>query len=326
MALKSICIVGPGAIGGMIAVHMQRAGYDVSALARPEKVAAIKAKGLTLIDGGQTYLGQPKAASDPAELGPHDLVVVTVKGGGLASIAPHLAALSRPDTPWVFVMNGVPWWFFEGFGGKLQGTTLKTLDPEQHLSRVIPLSRLIWGVINCNVALEADGTIRHVHSKQLQIGRPDGSVDELPAIAEVFRNAGYNTDTTGAIRQAIWGKLLVNMTFNPISVLTMATTNLMLGDPLVRELAINAVDEGRAIGQALGLDGGPTGAQRFAGAGQSGVRAKTSMLADVERGRALEIEPLIGVVVEIADLCGVSVPFTKALYGLIRLRGQTLLA
>lgn len=324
MSIRKICLVGPGAIGGMMAVHMLRAGYDVSTLARPAKAAEIRRKGLTLKDGGQTYVGQPKAASDPRELGPQDLVVVTVKAAGLPWAIEHLAALSTSTTPWVFVMNGVPWWFFDGFGGVLNGKALTTIDPDGSLPRAIPAPRVIWGVINCNVSIEPDGTLNHVHSNHLQLGRPDSLLSGLADVGEVFRAAGYNTDVTAEIRQAIWSKLLVNMTFNPISVLTMATTNLMLGDPLVRELAIKALDEGRAVGATLGLAGGPTGAERFAGAGSGGVRAKTSMLADIERGRSLEIGPLVGAVVEIADLVGVSVPFTKAIYGLIRLRTQTI--
>jgi 2-dehydropantoate 2-reductase len=324
VTIRKICIAGPGAIGGMMAVHLQRAGYDVCVLARPAKAAEITRNGFTLRDGGQIYTGKPTAASDARALGPQDLVIVTVKSAGLAWAAEHLAALSTPTTSWVFVMNGVPWWFFDGFGGKLQGTRLSTIDPDGYLSRAIALARIIWGVINCNVAIEPDGTLNHVHSNQLQLGRPNGSGDGLSEVAEVFRAAAYNTETTAAIRQAIWGKLLVNMTFNPISVLTMATSDLMLGDPLVRDLAINAVDEGRAVGEALGLAGGPSGAERFAGAGRGGVRAKTSMLADLERGRALEVAPLIGAVVEIAELCGVSMPLTKALYGLVRLRSQSL--
>ncbi len=323
MRFKKICIVGPGALGGMMAVHFQRMGHEVSALARPGKVAEINQKGLRLLDGGQTYSGKPKAASDPRDLAAQDLVIVTVKAAGLSWAAEHLGALSTPHTPWVFVLNGVPWWFFDGFGGKLHGTTLTSIDPGGHLARAIPTERLIWGVINCNVAIEADGTLHHVHSNQLQLGRPNGSPDGLAAIADVFRAAGYITETTDQIRHAIWGKLLVNMTFNPISALTMATTDLMLGDPLVRELAIKAVDEGRLVGVTLGLPPGPSGAERFPANGRP-ARAKTSMLADLARGRGLEVATLIGAVVEIADHCNISVPFTKALYGLIRLRSQTL--
>ena len=322
MSMQRICIVGPGAIGGMMAVHMQRAGYDVSALARSTKVAEINQKGIKLLDGGQTYTAKLKAAVDARDLGPQDLVIVTVKAAGLPWVAEHLQTLSHPDTAWVFVMNGVPWWFFHGFGGEHAGTGLQSIDPGGVLSTALPADRIMWGVINCNVAIEIDGTLNHAHSNQLQLGRPSGSLNGLDTVANVFRAAGYNTDLSPTIRDAIWGKLLVNMTFNPLSVLTMATTDLLLSDPLVRDLAIKAVDEGRAVGEALGIASGPSGAQRFLAPTKPAVSAKTSMLADFERGRALEVSPLIGAVVEIANLVGVSVPFTKALYGLIRLRSK----
>ncbi|MDX2142277.1 MAG: 2-dehydropantoate 2-reductase [Rhodospirillaceae bacterium] len=316
-----VCIVGPGAIGGMMAVHLQRAGYDVSALARPAKAAEIKAKGITLLDGGQTYRGQPKVSADPAELGAHDIVVVTVKSDGLATVVPHLPALSKPDAPWVFVMNGVPWWFFSHFGGAKRGTALNSVDPSGNLARMIPLERVVWGVINCGVSIRPDGVLSHDHSNQLQLGRPDLSRGGLASLAEVFTAAGYNTETTDRIHHAIWTKLLANMTFNPLSALTSATSDLILTDPMVREFTIAVADEGRAVGEALGIPGGPPARERFAAAGRLG-KSKTSMLADMERGRPLEIEPIIGAAVEIADLLGVPVPNTKALYGLVRVRAK----
>lgn len=307
----------------MMAVHLQRVGFEVSALARPSKVTEINSKGFRLLDGGQTYHGQPKAAARGDDLGPQDLVVVTVKAAGLNWVAEHIGALSRPETPWVFVMNGVPWWFFQGFGGQHAGTTLQSIDPGGALSKALPAQRLIWGVINCNVAIESDGTFNHVHSNQLQLGRPTGDLAGLDTVAEVFKRAGYNTDLTAKIRDAIWGKLLVNMTFNPLSVLTMSTTDGLLADPLVRDVVIKVVDEGRAVGDALGLPTGPSGAERFPPPSKPAVRATTSMLADVLRGRELEVEPLIGAVVEIAAQVGVPVPHTKTLYALIRLRSQS---
>jgi 2-dehydropantoate 2-reductase len=319
MAKPSVCIVGPGAIGGMMAVHLQRVGHDVSALARPAKTAEIKAKGITLIDGGQTYNGRPKVSADPAELGAHDVVVVTVKADGLASVVPHLPALSKPDAPWVFVMNGVPWWFFSHFGGARRGTTLATVDPEGALSRAIPLARVVWGVINCRVAIDPDGTLRHEHSNQLQLGRPDTSTVGLQPIVDMFAAAGYVGEATDRIHAAIWGKLLANMTLSPVSALTLATSDIIFAEPHLRDLLMAVADEGRAVGEAMGIPGGPTGRERFAGAGRLG-KSKTSMLADIERGRPMEIEPIVGAVVEIADLHGVPVPHTKALYGLIRAR------
>jgi len=322
MSFKKVCIVGPGAVGGMMAVHLQRVGYDVSALARPEKAALLNAKGITLLDGGQTYKGTPRAASDPKDLGPQDLLIITVKGDGLAWALPHLAALSHTQTQWVFVMNGVPWWFFSHFGGKLKGLALKSVDPDGKLASSVPLERLVWGVVNCRVAILDDGTLQHEHSKELQFGRPDQTKDGLPEICTVFHDAGYSAAMPDKIHDSIWGKLLSNMMFNPISALTMATSDLMMADPLVRDLCIKVTDEGRAVGAALGIPTGLSGAERFP-VGRVLPAVKTSMLADVERGRSLEVEPIIGVVVEIATLCGVPIPYTTMLYGLLRVRAQS---
>jgi 2-dehydropantoate 2-reductase len=321
MSKPRVCIVGPGAIGGMMAVHLQRVGHPVSALARPAKVAEIKAKGITLLDGGQTYRGRPTVSADPAELGAHDIVVVTVKTGGLAAVVPHLAALSRPGAPWVFVMNGVPWWFFSHFDGPKRGTVLNSVDPDGTLARMIPLERVVWGVINCGVSIRPDGVLSHDHSNHLQLGRPNLTRDGLAPLVEVFTAADYNTEATDRIHHAIWTKLLANMTLNPLSALTSATSDLILTDPLVREFTIAVAEEGRAIAEALGIPPGPPARERFAASARLG-KSKTSMLADMERGRPLEIEPIVGAAVEIGDLLGVPVPNTKTLYGLIRVRAQ----
>ncbi|MDX2221364.1 MAG: 2-dehydropantoate 2-reductase, partial [Rhodospirillaceae bacterium] len=322
-AIRSICIVGPGALGGMMAVKFTRAGFAVSALARPDSAARIAARGITLHEDGQSYHERIKVAADPAALGPHDLVVVTVKTGGLAAVASHLPAVSRSDTPWVIVANGVPWWFFDDFGGAHAGMRLTSVDPAERLRTAIPTPRAIWGVINCRVSFRPDGSLSHEHSNHLQLGRPDRTTAGLDIVADTFRTGGYVTEPVAAIHEAIWGKLLANMTFNPISALTMATTDVMLSDPLVRELAVAVTDEGRAVGAALGLPPGPSGADRFP-VGRKLARAATSMLSDVERGRPLELDALVAAVVEIADRVGVPVPFTRMLLGLARVRSHTL--
>ena len=210
MTIKNVCIVGPGAIGGMMAVMLERAGYAVSALARPARTEAMAARGLTLHDGGQVFHGHPRVATRAADLGPQDLIVVTLKGTGLREVAGEIESLRRADTPIVFVMNGVPWWFFDGFGGALAATRLRTLDPDGLLARIFPSASLIWGVINCGVVERPDGTISHEHSNQLQLGRPDAGMAGLDEIAQVFSAAGYNTETTPRIRDAIWIKLQAN--------------------------------------------------------------------------------------------------------------------
>jgi 2-dehydropantoate 2-reductase len=320
MTLRNVCIVGPGAIGGMMAVHLQRAGFAVSAFARPARAAAIAARGITLHDGGKVYEGRPRVATQAADLGPQDLVVVTLKVNALRSVAADLAALCKPDTPLVFVMNGVPWWFFDGFGGALAGTRLDVLDPDGLLARTIPCARIVWGVINCGVVERADGSLSHEHSNQLQLGRPDGRLDGLEEVAGVFRAAGYNTELTARIRDAIWIKLQANITMNPVSALTMATLDRVLGDPLLLELVIGIAAETRAVGERLGLALGPDPAERLRQAAPTLGPSKTSMLQDAERGRPLELDALVAAVVEIGERLGVPMPRTRAVLGLARLR------
>ncbi len=321
MTSRSVCIVGPGAIGGMMAVKLKRAGFDVSALARPAKVADIAAHGITLHDEGLAVTEMFKASADPAALGPHDLVVVTTKAGALPGVVGSLPALSKSGAKWLFVLNGVPWWFLDHAGGSFQGRRLFTVDPGEVIRNAVPAHRMVWGVIHCSVSIRSDGSLSHDFLNQLFIGRSDSSLEGLADIADVFRNAGYNTEPSPRIHAEIWNKLQNNVTFNPISAVTMATTDLMLGDPLVRELCVRVADETRAIGEALGLAGGPTGEQRFPSSSpRAGV---TSMMTDMMRGRPLELDQLIAVVVELAGITGVPAPMTRMLYGLVRLRAKT---
>ncbi|MBL8629842.1 MAG: 2-dehydropantoate 2-reductase [Rhodospirillaceae bacterium] len=323
--MKKICIVGPGAVGGMMAVLMSRKGYEVSAVARPAKAAEMNAKGVTLIDGGKTFTEKIKAVSDPKDLGPQDLLIITVKGDGLPWAVPHLQALSHATTPWLFVMNGVPWWFFSHFGAKMKGLALKSVDPDGLLAKSVPLERVVWGVINCRVDILADGTLNHEHSQELQLGRPDASQKGLADIAKPFIETNYTATTPASIHASIWNKLVANIVFNPLSALTMSTNDVMLADPLVRDLAVKITDEIRVLGERLGISGGLSGAERFP-PGRAIPKVKTSMLSDAERGRPLELAPIIGAAVEIAGLCAVPIPYTTMVYGLLRLRAQSLIS
>ena len=323
MAFRNICIVGPGAIGGMMAVMLARAGFTVSTLGRAGKTEAIKARGLTLLLGGETFQARPNATASVDDLGPRDLIVVTLKSNALPSAARQLKALSNspkfnPATPMVFAMNGVPWWFFDDFGGPLAGTRLKSLDPDGALQAGVPEAAIVWGVINCSVHELPDGSLRHTNAQHLILGRPNDDPAGLDDIAEVFRAANYKTLVSSNIRQDLWIKLLVNVTVNPVSALTLATIKDMLAEPLVAE-AIHAVAaEMRALGLALGLDAGPDRFDRMKDA-----VVKTSMLQDLERGRPLELESIVDAVVEIAERCAVPLPQTRQLAGLLRLRART---
>ncbi len=319
MAFKSVCIVGPGAIGGMLAVLLTRAGYRVSALARPARANAIQQRGLTLHTGDQSCFARPIVATEASELGQHDLVVVTLKGGALRSLASEIAALCGPNTPVVFLMNGIPWWFFDGFGGALDGTRLQSLDPDGALARVIPKNRIVWGVINCVVG-EVDGEIVHQSMQQIELGRPDGRMDGLEEIAEVFRGGGYKTDAFPRIRNNIWVKLQANVTMNPVSALTMSTLDKVLTDPFALELVIAIAQEVRTVGAKLGLEVGGDPAERLRAIGPKLNASKTSMLYDAERGRPFELESLMAALIEIGERLRLPMPQTRAVYGLARLR------
>jgi len=315
---RKICIVGPGAIGGMMAIMLERAGFEVSALARPKKAEAINARGITLLSDGNTLRGSPKASSDPVELGPQDLVIVTLKSNAFGSVAPQLAPLCRADTPLVLAMNGLPWWFFDDFGGKLAGTSLKSVDPEGILSRLIPRDQLIWAVINCSVSELPDGTLEHTRGQLLTLGRPSDDPHGLDAVGEVFRSGGYDCVTSENIRQDIWSKLLANVAFNPISALAMAEIYEVFEDPLVYDCVMAVAAEARAVANAFGLKSELGRLERMRDA-----RVKTSMLQDLERGRPLELGSIVEAVVEIAEHTKVPVPQLRAILGLMRLRAKT---
>lgn len=318
MTYRKICIVGPGAIGGMMAVMLKRAGAEVSALARPAKAAAIKAKGLTLQLADQTVNARLPASSDPNELGRQDLVVVTLKSNALPATAPLIAALCGPETPVVFVMNGLPWWFFDGFGGALAGRPIRALDPDGALGRTFSSARTVWAVINCSVIERSDGVIEHTRNQHLILGRPDNTSRGLDDIAAVFQSGDYKTALSSNIRNDIWAKLVVNVGGNPISALTGALLGQMYDDPLVRECAFGLAEEIRALGLRLGLDPGENPIHH-----QKGSPVRTSMLQDLERGRPLELGSIVEATVEIGEAAGQPLPLTRAILGLTRLRAAT---
>lgn len=315
MNIRKICIVGPGAIGGMMAVLLKHAGAEISALARPAKAAAINTNGLTLKLADRTITERFPASADPKELGPQDLVVVTLKSNALLSAAPNIAALCGPQTDVVFAMNGLPWWFFDGFGGDLAGRQIKSIDPDGLLARTFSNDRVVWSVVNCSVIERADGVIEHTRAQQLILGRPDNSPRGLDAIAAVFQPANYTTVISPNIRKDVWAKLVVNVCGNPVSALTGALLGQMYDDPLVRECQESIAAEVRALGAKFGFETDPDPV-RF----QKGTLVRTSMLQDLERGRPLELGSIAAAAVEIGEAAGVPMPMTRAILGLTRLR------
>ncbi|MBY0510580.1 MAG: 2-dehydropantoate 2-reductase [Rhodospirillaceae bacterium] len=318
MKYRKVCIVGPGAIGGMMAVMLSRAGVEVSALARKTKSDAINEKGIHLLFEGQMLNARIKAAADPAALGPQDLLVVTLKSNALPAVAASLAPLCTPTTPIVFAMNGVPWWFFDGFGGTAAGSPLKSLDTDGGVRRAIPTERVIWGVINNSVHENPDGTLEHTNAQHIALGRPNDDPAGLEEVAAVFRPGGYKTVISPNIRKDLWVKLMINITMNPISALTYGTVKDLLEEPLVMEGVRAVAAEAQAVALKLGLDVPPAPLDKMRPA-----PVKTSMLQDLERGRPLELASIVEAVVEIAERIAVPMPQTRTLLGMMRLRSKT---
>lgn len=322
MSIKRVCIIGPGAIGGMMAVKFVTAGFDVSTVVRAHRLESARANGVTLHDEGQTFHAVPKVAAQTEDLGTQDLVIITVKETALADIAPTVAPLLHDTTQVVQIMNGIPWWFFSAFDGPHKGTRLNSVDLDGRVSNHFDLSRHIGGVINCGVSWQPDGSLRHDHSNELFIGRPSNDTAGMDAVAEAFQAAGYNTTVPASIQQKVMDKLSANVSFNPVSALTMATTDLMLGDELVADMLLGLMNEVRAISDALGLDPGIDPEDRIKGGGKLKA-SKTSMLQDMEAEKPLELDGILAATIEVADLVKVPVPLTRTVYGLLRLREHT---
>ena len=317
-----ICIFGAGAIGGVMAAWLEKAGHEVSMVARGANLYAIRSHGLRVRTNatGEVLTTHPKADSDPANLGVQDYVVVTVKGQSLPEVARTIGPLLGPDTSVVSAMNGVPWWFFDklAYGsGKLR---LESLDPGGKLSQAMPTQKLVGCVIHCAASVPEPGLISHNIGKKLILGEPGGkNTARTTKIVEAFAAAGFDTITSGFIEKDFWVKLLGNVSFNPVSALTLSTADRMIADPFVKGYMVSVMREVLAIGRAVGVDADIDPEARIDMARALGA-FKTSMLQDMEAGKSLEIDGLLTGTLDIATQAGVSAPFTQSLLGLIRLR------
>ena len=324
--MQRICVVGAGAVGGWMAAKIGHALGDqvrLSALARGATLAALRGQGLRMDIGGER-LTVPVTASDAAaDLGPQDLVIVAVKGPSLAAVAPAVHALLGPQTRVLVAMNGLPWWFFDGLDGEARDLRLASVDPGDVIRRLIPTERVIGCVVHASCAMAEHGLVRHAMGNGLIVGAPAGGRPaEVNGLAELLTRAGFDTTVSERIQRDIWFKLWGNMTFNPISALTGATGNRILDDELVLGFVTAVMIEAAAIGARIGCAVDQTPAQRHAVTGKLGA-FKTSMLQDVEAGRPIELDALVGAVREVGVHLGLATPFTDALLGLTRLMAQT---
>ena len=318
-----VCIFGVGAIGGFLGARLAQSGCAVSAVARGATAAALRVHGLRVLSGDATTSADVAVAEDPAALGVQDLVIVAVKGPAMAGVAARIAPLLHPGTMVLTAMNGVPWWFFNGFGGRFAGTRLAAIDPDGAIAAAIPDRHIVGCVVHLSCATLEPGLTRHVFGNQLIIGEPDGRKSpRAEDLAAMLARAGFATTVSTSIQSDIWYKLWGNMTMNPVSALTGATVDRILDDPLVHRFCLAAMAEAAAIGTAIGCPIAQSGEDRIAVARKLGT-FKTSMLQDVEAGRPVELDALVTVVREIGEQAGIATPNIDALLGLARVQART---
>ena len=326
---QKICIYGVGAIGGWIGARLAAQGAQVSCVARGATLAALREHGLRLIEAGAD--GQPQqrafalqASEQPADLGPQDLVIVAVKAPAMAEVARHIAPLLGPDTVVLTAMNGVPWWFLQGFGGALSGTRLESVDAGGVIAQAIPARHVIGGVVHASCSLDAPGVVRRHFGNGLIVGEPAGGQSpRLAALAELLKAAGFDTTVSPQIQKDVWYKLWGNMTINPISAFTGATADRILDDELARGFVSAVMLEAREIGARIGVPIAQTPEDRHQVTRKLGAFTP-SMRQDVVAGRQVEIDALVSSVRELGQLTGVATPFTDALLGLARLHARQL--
>ncbi len=319
-----VCIYGAGAIGGWLGVHLARQGCTLSAVARGATLEALQQVGLELRQGDEEMVVSLKARANPAELGEQDLVIVAVKAPAMADVARHMAPLLGPQTVVLTAMNGVPWWFLQGFGGSLAGTTLQSVDPSGVIAQHIPADRVIGCVVHASSSVDMPGVIRHHFGNGLILGEPSGAdTPRLRALVDLLVQAGFNATASAQIQKDVWYKLWGNMTLNPISAFTGATTDVILDDPLVRGFVSSVMLEAKAIGERIGIPIAQTPEDRHAVTRKLGA-FRTSMLQDVDAGKPVELDALVSAVRELGGLTGVATPFTDALLGLSRVHAAGL--
>ena len=317
-----ICIYGAGAIGGWIGARLAALGEPVSVVARGATLAALQTHGLRLQQAEGLLQVPVQAADNAAALGVQDLVVVAVKAPALAEVARDIAPLLGPHTIVLTAMNGVPWWFFQGFGGAYAGTALQAVDASGAIAAAIPARHVVGCVVHASCALQAPGVVQHHFGNKLILGEPSGQQTErAKALAALLKRAGFEAPLSEQIQRDTWYKLWGNMTVNPVSALTGATTDLILDDPLVRDFISQVMREAKEIGARIGIPIDQQPEDRHAVTRKLGA-FKTSMLQDVEAGKPVELDALVTVVQELGVLTAVPTPFTDALLGLARLQAR----
>jgi 2-dehydropantoate 2-reductase len=317
-------VVGAGSIGTFLGASLADAGYDTTLVARGEQLAALQTRPAEVRGTRRSFSVPVRATDDIAEVGRVDVVLLTLKAHQLSAVAPLLDPLFGDDTVVVTTQNGIPWWYFSVGGGPLAGTSLRSVDPDGTIAAHIDLRRVIAGAVYSGARLLAPGVVKQSGDLDYVFGEPSGAqTQRLQALVAALQRAGVDAVARADIRQVMWTKLLGNTTFNPISALTRATAAEMVEDPQVSALVRAAMLEQIALGARVGIDIDISVDARIARTALLGAQ-RTSMLQDVDAGRPLETEGILGAVVEIADRVGADIPVTRHLYALVRLLERAL--
>ena len=317
-----ICIYGAGAIGGYVGAQLALAGADVSLVARGPHLKAMRENGLRLRIGGEEKVARVNATDDPAELGPQDCVFVALKAHSIPAVVDQMTTLLGNDTSIVTAVNGIPYWYFYKHGGTLAGTKLQSVDPGGTQWDKLHPERAIGCVVFPATEVAEPGIIQHIYGDKFPIGEPSGEKTErVQALSKLMESAGLRAPVVDSIRDEIWLKLWGNLCFNPISALTHATLEQITNDPATRAVSKAMMLEGQAIAEHLGIKFRVDVERRINGAGAVGAH-KTSMLQDLERSRAMEIDPLVTVVQELGTLTGLPTPTLDTVLALVQQRAR----
>jgi 2-dehydropantoate 2-reductase len=317
-----VCVFGAGAIGGHLAVRLARGGADVSVVARGAQLAAIQRNGLKVVTSDGEFDASVRASADPAELGPQDAVLVTVKAPALPEVAATIAPLLGPDTPVAFVMNGIPWFYFHAIGGALEGQRLPKIDPGDALWRTVRPDRAIAGVVYAASAVIRPGVIELENpNSRVVLGEADGRISQrVQSIAAHINAGGMTAEVTGAVRDAIWNKLLNNLASGSLAVLTQATIRRIYQEEVCVATARRIMHEAAAIATAVGAKPDLDHDKRVAHG--RGLDHKPSILQDLELGRPMEIDGIFDAPLAMARAAGVAAPTLEMMVGLMKVRAR----
>jgi 2-dehydropantoate 2-reductase len=321
-----ICIVGAGAIGGLMGAKLALAGEEVTLIARGAHLEAMRKNGIKLIeeDGTEHVAKNVKATSKLSEAGKQDVVILALKAHQVEPIAKELPVLFHDTTSVVTTQNGIPWWYFQKHGGEFEGRRVETVDPQGNLMASIEVERLLGCVVYPAAEIESPGVIKLIEGNRFPVGELDGAETErVKNITATFVKAGFKSPVLKDIRSEIWLKLWGNLSFNPISALTHSTLVDICQFPLTRQLAADMMTEAQTIAHKLGIEFRVSLEKRIAGAEKVG-KHKTSMLQDIEIGRAIEIDALVGAVIELGKLTQIPTPHIDSVYALVKLLAKTL--